>query len=339
MNISQTFRYPDGVLPNTAALAFTLLGWPLGVALLVLPSWWLNALGFALVVLTLVWSAYFIHEFAHQAIFKTAQANARWGTLMTWLNGSCYAPFADLRRKHMRHHVERADVLTFDARGFLLRSPAWFRNTVLALEWAYVPAVEFIMRAYVISLPFVDERKRERRLRIIGIALVRIAAFALLAWVSVKALLLYFAAYMVFITVLRFADCFQHTYDAYPILDDAPIPKDKLRDAAYEQANTFSNVVGIDSFWLNLLWLNFGFHNAHHERPTVPWYRLPAYHRELYPADYAQVVTVGELLRSFHVNRLKRILADDYGAVAPVGVPGRANTFVGAVGVSFLTAV
>ena len=339
MNISQTFRYPDGVLPNTAALAFTLLGWPLGVALLVLPSWWLNALGFALVVLTLVWSAYFIHEFAHQAIFKTAQANARWGTLMTWLNGSCYAPFADLRRKHMRHHVERADVLTFDARGFLLRSPAWLRNTVLALEWAYVPAVEFIMRAYVISLPFVDERKRERRLRIIGIALVRIAAFALLAWVSVKALLLYFAAYMVFITVLRFADCFQHTYDAYPILDDAPIPKDKLRDAAYEQANTFSNVVGIDSFWLNLLWLNFGYHNAHHERPTLPWYRLPAYHRQLYGDDYVQVIPVSTLLKSFHINRVKRVISDDYGAVAPHGTPGRADGFLGAVGVSFLTAV
>ena len=339
MNISQTFRYPDGVLPNTAALAFTLLGWPLGVALLVLPSWWLNALGFALVVLTLVWSAYFIHEFAHQAIFKTAQANARWGTLMTWLNGSCYAPFADLRRKHMRHHVERADVLTFDARGFLLRSPAWFRNTVLALEWAYVPAVEFIMRAYVISLPFVDERKRERRLRIIGIALVRIAAFALLAWVSVKALLLYFVAYMVFITVLRFADCFQHTYDAYPILDDAPIPKDKLRDAAYEQANTFSNVVGIDSFWLNLLWLNFGYHNAHHERPTMPWHRLPAYHRQLYGDDYVQVIPVSTLLKSFHINRVKRVISDDYGAVAPHGTPGRADGFLGAVGVSFLTAV
>jgi hypothetical protein len=71
----------------------------------------------------------------------------------------------------------------------------------------------------------------------------------------------------------------------------------------------------------------------------MPWYRLPAYHRELYPVDYAQVVTVGELLRSFHVNRIKRILADDYGAVAPVGVPGRADHFVGAVGVSFLTAV
>jgi len=128
MSISQTFRYPDGVVPNTTALAFTLLGWPLGVALLVAAPWWLNALGFVLVVLTLVWSAYFIHEFAHMAIFRDGNINARWGAAMTWINGSCYAPFTDLRRKHMRHHVERADVLTFDARGFLLRSPAWFRR-------------------------------------------------------------------------------------------------------------------------------------------------------------------------------------------------------------------
>jgi len=339
MSISQTFRYPDGVVPNTAALAFTLLGWPLGVALLVLSSWWLNVLGFALVVLTLVWSAYFIHEFAHMAIFRDGNINARWGAVMTWINGSCYAPFADLRRKHMRHHVERADVLTFDARGFLLRSPAWLRNTVLALEWAYVPAVEFIMRGYVISLPFVDEPKRSRRLRIVGIALVRIAAFALLGWWSLKALLLYLAAYMVFVTVLRFADCFQHTYDSYPILDDAPVPKDKLRDAAYEQANTFSNVVGIDSFWLNLLWLNFGYHNAHHERPTLPWYRLPAYHRKLYGDDHVQVIPVRTLLKSFHINRVRRVISDDYGMVAPHGTPGRADGFLGAVGVSFLTAV
>jgi len=326
-------------VPNTTALAFTLLGWPLGVALLVAAPWWLNALGFVLVVLTLVWSAYFIHEFAHMAIFRDGNVNARWGTLMTWVNGSCFAPFADLRRKHMRHHVERADVLTFDARGFLLRSPAWFRNTVLALEWAYVPAVEFIMRGYVISLPFVDEPKRSRRLRIVGIALVRIAAFALLGWWSLKALLLYLAAYMVFVTVLRFADCFQHTYDSYPILDDAPVPKDKLRDAAYEQANTFSNVVGIDSFWLNLLWLNFGYHNAHHERPTLPWYRLPAYHRKLYGDDHVQVIPVRTLLKSFHINRVRRVISDDYGMVAPHGTPGRADGFLGAVGVSFLTAV
>ena len=335
----QIFRTPGSAAPNIAALALTLLGWPLGIALLVSASWALNTLGFALVVLALTWSAYFIHEFAHHAIFRKPETNARWGTLMTWVNGSCYAPFADLRRKHMRHHVERADVITFDSRAFLLRSPAWFRHAVLALEWAYVPAVEFLMRGFVIALPFIDERKRDRRTRIVAIAALRIAAFAALAWLSLKALLLYFAAYLVFITLLRFADCFQHTYDAYPILDDQPIPKDKLRDHAYEQANTYSDVVGLNNFWLNLLWLNFGFHNAHHERPTVPWHRLPAYHRELYGEDRTQVITVRELLRAFHVHRLTRVLSGDYGQVAGPTVPRRADGFVGAVGVSFLTAV
>lgn len=336
--MASVFRYEDGVWPNVAALAFTLLGWPAGIALLGQANGWLNALGVLLVAQTLVWSAYFIHEFAHYAIFRTPQANERWGTLMSWINGSCFASFADLRRKHMRHHVERADVITFDAQAFLRAHP-FVRRTVLALEWAYIPAVEFVMRGFVIAMPFMGEKKKAARGRVIGIAVVRLAAWAVLGWWSLKALALYALAYLIFVTVLRFADCFQHTYDAYPILDDTPIPKDKVRDRVYEQANTFSDVVSLDAKWLNLVWLNFGFHNAHHERPTAPWYRLPAFHRELYPADYAQVVTVRELLRSFHINRVKRVLASNYGAVQPPGTPGRADGFLGAVGVSFLTAV
>jgi fatty acid desaturase len=337
--ISQTFRYSDGVVPNVMALGFTLAGYVLGVVFLTRDFWGSNLLGFALVVLTLTWSAYFIHEFAHQAIFKTAGTNARWGTAMSWINGSCYATFDDMRRKHMRHHVERADVVTFDARGFLLGAPAWQRQTVLALEWAYFPAVEFLMRGFVVLMPFRTAGTRRARLRILAIAAVRVTGWVLLGLLSIKALLLYFAAYLVFITVLRFADCFQHTYDAYPILDDTPIPADKVRDRAYEQANTFSDIVGMNHPWLNLLWLNFGFHNAHHERPTMPWYSLPRYHRELYPNDYAQVITVRELLRSFHINRVRRVLATDYGQVGPAGASGRADGFLGAVGVSFLTAV
>lgn len=337
--ISQTFRYADGTVPNVLALSLIVLGYPAGIALLTVPLWGFNALGFTLVVLTLVWSAYFIHEFAHQAIFKTATANARWGTLMSWVNGSCFARFDDMRRKHMRHHVERADVVTFDARGFLLKAPAWQRNTVLALEWAYFPAVEFLMRGFVMVMPFQAGGSAKARLRLVGIALLRLAGWALLAAYSLKAVALYFAAYLVFLTVLRFADCFQHTYDAYPILGDAPVPNDKVRDRAYEQLNTFSDIVGMNNPWLNLLWLNFGFHNAHHERPTMPWYRLPAYHRELYPANYPQVITARELLRSFHINRVKRVLSTDYGRVGEAGSQGRADGFLGAVGVSFLTAV
>jgi fatty acid desaturase len=333
------FRYPDGAAPNTAALALVLIGYPAGIALLTAESWVPNAVGVALLTLALVWSGYFIHEFAHQAIFRTPEVNDRWGTVMSWVNGSCYARFAGMRRKHMRHHVERADVMTFDARGFLLAAPMPLRRLVLALEWAYVPAVELLMRAFVIAQPFQAGGTGLNRLRTASIALLRGGAFATLGANSPKALLLYALAYLLFITVLRFADCFQHTYDAYPMRGDDPIPQDKLRDRAYEQANTYSDVVGLDSRWLNLLWLNFGFHNAHHERPTVPWHRLPAYHRELYADGCAQLITVGELLTSFHRHRVSRVLAGDYGVVHGHGVPRRADGFVGAVGVSFLTAV
>lgn len=333
------FRHADGMLPNALALAVVLLGYPAGVLLLGAPAGLANGVGVLLLVLALTWSAYFIHEFAHHAIFASAQANTRWGVLMSWLNGSCYARFEDLRHKHMRHHIERADVVTFDAHGFLLRAPAWFRRAVLALEWAHIPAIELLMHSFVVLRPFRAGGTRKERARMAAIVALRAAGFALLAWWSLKALLLYALAYLVFVTVLRFADCFQHTYDAYPVVDDAPIPQDKVRDRAYEQANTYSDIVGLDRPWLNLIWLNFGYHNAHHERPTEPWHRLPAYHRSLYPADYAQVITVGELLRSFHCNRIRRILADDYGSVDAPGAPRRADRFLGAVGVSFLTAV
>jgi fatty acid desaturase len=333
------FRYRDGVWPNLAVLSTVVLGYPVGVGLLAATSWTWNALGLALLVLVLVWSAYLIHEFAHLAIFRTASANARWGVLMSWLNGSCYARFEQMRHKHMRHHVERADVVTFDVRGFLLRAPAGLRRAVLALEWAYIPAVELLMHLFVILRPFRTDGSARERVRMLAIVAVRATAFALLGWWSLKALLLYAVAYLVFITVLRFADCFQHTYDAYPILDDAPIPNDKVRDRAYEQANTYSDIVGLNHPVLNMLWLNFGYHNAHHERPAEPWHRLPSYHRSIYPVDHAQVIPVRELLGSFHRNRLRRILADDYGAVGAPGTPHRADRFLGAVGVSFLTAI
>ena len=332
------FRHADGVWLNSAALAFTLLGWPAGIALLGQDHWAFNVVGFLLVTLTLTWSAYFIHEFAHQAIFRTAQANERWGLVMSWINGSCYASFADLRRKHMRHHVERADVITFDLQGFL-RSHGIVRRVVLALEWLYVPAVEFVMRAYVIALPFMSEKKKAAPARIVGVAIVRLSAWALVFWWSPKAFALYLLAYLLFVHLLRFADCFQHTYDAYPILDETPIPQDKVRDRAYEQANTYSDVVSLDAKWLNLIWLNFGYHNAHHERPVAPWYQLPQLHKSLYAEGNPQVVTVGELLKAYHRHRVTRVLAQDYGQVLPPGTPHRADGFIGAVGVSFLTAV
>lgn len=338
--LAQTFRYADGVLPNIAAIAYAIGAYTGGIALLVFAPLPGQVIGTLLVAHALIMSSYLFHEFAHHSIFKSAAANTRWGVLMTWINGSCYASFADLRRKHVRHHVDRADVITFDFKGFLRRSPGWFRNLVLALEWAYVPAVELIMHAYVMALPFIAEEKKHRRARVIAIITIRAAAFALLGWVSPIGLLGYAIAYMIMLHVLRFADAYQHTYDAFAILQGGDIPADKVRDHTYEQRNTYSNLVSVTHPLLNLLLLNFSYHNAHHERPIEPWYRLPRLHAELFPGDYVQVLPMTTLLAAHHRYRVKRVLSEDYGDV-PERPSGHLDPsgFYGAVGVSFLTAV
>jgi hypothetical protein len=60
-------------------------------------------------------------------------------------------------------------------------------------------------------------------------------------------------------------------------------------------------------------------------------------HRSLYGEKDPQVITCRELIASYHRHRVARVLAEDYGTVATAG--DRAGHFLGAIGVSFLTAV
>jgi fatty acid desaturase len=166
---------------------------------------------------------------------------------------------------------------------------------------------------------------------------VRIALLVALALISVKAVVLYALAWLLFVTVLRFMDAFQHTYEVFPSRSLAPAPVDPRRDRRYEYENTYSNLVSERRWWLNLLVMNFSYHNAHHVRPGAPWYRLPALHRSLYGEADRQVIACRELFMSYHRHRMARVLAENYGSVALTGA--RASGFLGAVGVSFLTAM
>lgn len=332
------FRSPHAAWLNIAALGYLLLGYGVGIVLLGAGPWYVNLPGVLLTAHALIYSAYFLHEFAHQSIFKSATANNVMGVVMTWINGSCYAPFQALRRKHMRHHIDRADVLTFDYKAFLDRSPSWLRTLVVVAEWAWIPAVELIMHAYVVVLPFAKSARHSERPRVFAVIVVRVTAFIVLGWYSTKALLLYFVAYMIMLHVLRFADAYQHTYDAFAVLEEGAVPDDKVRDRDYEQHNTYTNLVSVARPWLNVLLLNFSYHNAHHERPIVPWHDLPVLHKELFPGDYPQIIPMSGLLKGYHRDRVKRILSDDYGTVLANG-PDKVDSFLGAAGVSFLTAV
>ena len=334
--MSRLFRHAGGAWPTLLTVTYTVLGWLVGVWMLTLPQISLNAVGVLLTAHTLIISAYLIHECVHQTLFATPAANDRLGKLCGWLNGACIANYAGLKKKHLRHHADRLDVVTFDYRATLKASPGWVRKAVLCLEWAYVPVIELMMRGMVIAAPFHFGTARDRT-RVVALLAVRVALFVGLAFVSIKALLLYAVAYFLFLHVLRFMDAYQHTYDVFPSRSLEPAPADPRRNRRYEYENTYSNLVAVRWPWLNLLTLNFAYHNAHHARSGEPWYRLPALHHALYGENDPQVLPCRDLIGGYHRNRVTRVLAEDYGSVGTSG--SRASQFIGAVGVSFLTAI
>jgi fatty acid desaturase len=282
-------------------------------------------------------AAYIIHECGHNAVFKSSHHNAWLGSALNWLTGGCYGTYDDLRANHMKHHIDNVDAVTFDYRSYLARHPIQFK-IVKSLEWLYVPAVEFLMHAVLIFVPFLFKEKEDQQLRVIGIIIVRFSLLLGLFLYSPIAYACYLLAYAIFLTVLRFMDALQHNYE-FIVEADSNFNLIKHKgDRSYEQSHTFSNPISINHAWLNLVTLNFGYHNAHHTKPTTPWYDLPKLHKSLYGNEAIFVIPFRKQLLSFHKNRVARVMGDDSET--------QSNRFaqrlqdgsaVGANGVSFLS--
>jgi fatty acid desaturase len=330
-----SFKDTRGVLANGLALSYALGGYAGGLLLMSASSVYLVAFGVVLTAHAMFIAAYLLHEACHDAIFKDHTHNRVVGELMSCLSGGSYASYDRIRWLHLRHHRERVDVTCFDHKAFLQRRSRFFQTVVLALEWAYVPAVELLMHLQVIVRPFVEREQRRYLGRVLVVLLVRGALLVLLATYSLQALVSYFIAYGLLLTALAFFDAFHHTYELYAVGEHGRVGRARP-SREEEQRNTFSNVISSAHPWLNVLALNFGYHNAHHERVGTPWYRLPALHRELF-ADDRHVLPISELVRSFHRHRVRRVFGEDYGSVGEGS--DRAAHFVGAHGVSFLSVV
>jgi fatty acid desaturase len=329
------FRDREAAVANLSVLLWTSTGWLASFALMAASSAALNVLGTLLCLHTMILAAYLVHEAVHQTLFAQPAANRAAGESMSFIAGASYASFERIRHMHIRHHLERVDLACFDFLGLMRRRPG-LRRALQALEWAYVPATELLMHAQVVARPFFVDSQRRHRRRAAAMLVVRGALLAALGWWSLKALALYFLATLLFLHVLNFFDAFHHTFDQFFVAPDQPVPPIE-RERGYEQANTYSNLISARHPWLNLLTLNFGYHNAHHHRASLPWYRLPALHRSLYGEDNAAVMPLRELLRTWHRNRVSRVYAEGYGA--PRQGADRADTFIGAHGVSFLTVI
>ncbi|MDB9454505.1 fatty acid desaturase [Dolichospermum circinale CS-534/05] len=290
----------------------------------------LNTMGCVLLSHSLTLSAYLSHEFMHGTIFEKNKWNIIGGNIMLWLNGGCYSRFKSLVKEHIFHHINKVDSVTFDLPTFINQIPKPICRVILTLEWLYFPAISFIFQWLSITAPFWNPQRRDERLYISIVFIMRSLLFILLGLVSPKALVLYFLAYIGMITVMRVMDAFQHTYEALTL--GSQIPK---HNQAYEQANTFTCLISQRYWWLNLLMLNFGYHNAHHIMMKCPWYSLHELDRDLSSRQKIFYLTLPEILKNYHRFRVFRILLGQGQGVDKWGNL-QIDTFYGAIGVSFL---
>lgn len=324
----QSYAKKQKAFWNEIAITYTCLGYISGIALFFMNSIWLNILGAVFLTHSLIYSAYLSHEFMHGSIFKERRRNVAFGQLMLWINGGCYYGFEALTLQHIAHHVDRVDVFTFDIPAAIQKLPRLVRWTIFALEWCYFPVVAFWSRWQAIAKNF---QNRKQAKSIASIFAVRTVAFILLGIISIKALLLYFVSYVGMITVLRWIDAFQHTYEAFPL--GTTLPK---RDRDHEQLHTYSNLISYRYPWLNLLVLNFGYHNAHHAVMKCPWHSIPELNMKLAQNKTVNYISLSQQLANYHRYRVTRLIAGQGDTTGEKGTKDY-EQFYGAADVSFIT--
>jgi len=311
IGIATVFKKREGVTFHGLALLYSLGTYCLGLWGLFAGSIVINVIAVLMLAHGMVIAAYLIHECGHNTIFRENSHNAKLGTFLTWLCGASYGTYEDIRYKHFRHHVDNDDVVWFDYEAFFRRHRLIYRVTI-TLEYFYIPAHDLIMHFIMVFSSFFIPQRRHQRLRNVAVIVIRGGIYFAVLWYYPKAALLYCIAYMLMMTVLRFMDGIQHDYPYHLNLFTEERSEHK-GDLVWEQAHTFSNVLSFKYEWINWLVLNFGYHNAHHAKPTTPWYELPRVHRELFGKDPGRVIPLWPQLVLFHKYRHYRIFHDAPG--------------------------
>ena len=336
------FKSAQGAKWNGGALSYVALTYSVGWWLLFSSSsfsvWLLGSiiLGHSLII-----AAYLIHECAHNSIFKDNSDNAFLGELLGWICGSCYGEYEDIRYKHFRHHVDNDDVVWFDYEEFFSKHPFTYKITRW-LESLLIPAHDLIMHFIMMFSSFIIPERSSQRFRNSLILLCRGCIFSIILVASPTALAGYILGYLFMISVLRFMDSLQHDYPYHLTLFDENTQPPNKGDSVWEQEHTFSNVISWKYSWPNWLVLNFGFHNAHHARPTAPWYTLPKLHREEFGEDAKKIIPLLPQLIIYWKYRRYRIFHDAPNLTSVEGkeflLAAQKGQVTGGNAASFLTA-
>jgi len=304
--ISRLFHEPQGLWCHGGAVAYALLAYGSGLAGLFSHYWLVNIIAMLLLAHGMVIAAYLMHECGHNTVFRDNEHNARLGRFLNWICGSSYGTFEDMRYKHFRHHMDNDDAVWWLYEPFFDKHPLVYRLTKTG-EWFYIPVHELIMHGMMMLTSFVVPQRRDQRVRNVNVLLLRGSLFLAVLWLYPRAAVLYMAAYVLMIHILRLMDSTHHDYGPNPTLF-VKNPPSRYGGRETEQAHTFSAPLSLRWDWPNWLVLNFGFHNAHHARPTVPWYRLPAFDRKTFGSDPERFIPFSSQLRMYHRFRVQRVM-------------------------------
>jgi len=313
MAISSTLREPDGLRWHGGAVLYAVAAYVLGWIGLFADGIAVNLLSTLVLAHGMTIAAYMIHECGHNLVFRSVKNNARLGRFLSWLCGASYGTYEDIRYKHFRHHVDNDDVVWFDYEKFFADHPRVLAGTRF-LEWFYIPAHDLIMHFIMVFTSFIIPERRSQRRRNVIVLAIRGGIFLALVVLVPKVAVLYAIAYMLMMTILRFMDSLQHDYPYSLTLFEFGKPPRK-GNFEWEQEHTFSNPHTLAADWPNWFTLNFGFHNAHHDDMSVPWYRLPEKHRAIFGSDPGAVIPLSAQLRIFHKQRVRRIVGNHTGDV------------------------
>ncbi|CAN7562096.1 fatty acid desaturase [Trinickia sp. LjRoot230] len=290
-------------LVDLATVTYTFGGYAFALYLVTRHGWLVPSAGALLMVHTMILSALLTHECMHETMAKSAALNAWLGKAMTLVSGACYVPYALLKKQHLDHHRNRVGYDGFSLTRWVAQLPAPLRQLTIGLEYMYFPVLSIAARIRSLAVPLIEPRHRRLKARIGTVLILRASGYGILFWVSPWSWLWIFSAYLGMLTILRIYDCFHHTFDVIAL--GAPMPQ---LDREYEQRNTYSSLLSAKRPWLNGIFLNYGYHNAHHARPRAHWSELPRIDEALYPATRAHCIYFNELLRWYHRHRTARVV-------------------------------
>ena len=303
---------------SALAISYVMIGHLAGVACCLSAHPALHVPGILLLAHTTVMSGLLNHELMHRAVFRRARTNDWFGAVLSIFNGGCYVQFDLLRRQHMAHHLHKVGYDSFSVTEWVRTLPTLAQAVFVAMEYCYFPVLSLLSRARALLYPFFNTKYASMRLRIALVFCARMAFLCGLYVIQPWSILSFAVAHLVMITMFRLFDCYHHTFDVVPLGSRPPGHPD-----GYEQERTFSSLLSREHPWFNALFLNYGYHNAHHQLFAAPWYRLPEIDRHMFGGAAPHHILLGEWLRGYHRHRITRIYE---GIGRPTARDGRLTT-------------